>query len=225
MKYGSQKSIPFKIDLLLIACWCTVILLLGNISRLGFSGWFSFLYVPACILVVYFLGVVYRPPKNDSSIIGIPLYYSVVLRMLAIVINAAYIFAGIPQLGPVVIAVDIILLAGYIGIVFFSTLYQRSLPAKTKKLQSNMSFSSTVSRTLGGLLAEADDPDILKALTSLKEKVDYSTNSSQSAVDEPEILSALNGLQEMISGSADKEEIISAVSRVGNLWKARNTKL
>ena len=225
MNTNGKKAISLQIGALLIVCWCAVVLLTGNISRLGFSGWFCFLYIPVYVAAIYYFGTVYKPPKNDSSTIGIPLYYFFILLFLAIAINAAFLFAGVQQLGPFVITADIILLAIYFGIVLFASVYQKNLPVKIRKGQSNISFSSTVSRTLGTLLAEADDPEIRKALVGLKEKVDYSTNSSQYAVDEPEILSKLDELQEAIHGSKSKEEVVNAISSIGSLWKARNTKL
>lgn len=225
MNTSGKKALSLQTGVLLIVCWCAIILLISNFSRLGFSGWFSFLFVPVCVAVVYFFETAHKPLKNDSSTIGIPLYYSFLFLFLSIAINAAYIFVGLQNFAPYVIAADIILLAIYIGIVLFASFYQRKLPAKIRKVQNNTSFSSTVSRSIGVLLAETSESDIHKALVDLKEKVDYSTNTSQYAVDETEILSKLDELQDAIRSSKSKDEILNTISKIETLWKARNTKL
>ena len=65
---------------------------------------------------------VHSIPKNDSSLIGIPFYYSISFIGIAVLINGAYILAEIKSVGSLVIAADIVILAAYLAIMIFSYL-------------------------------------------------------------------------------------------------------
>ena len=224
MNNSEHGKISLAIGILTAVAWCAIALIAGKVSNLGFGGWFSFLYVLICIGVIVCCNTLFRAPKNDSSTFGTPQFYSVLLLVLSVGINAAYIFTEKKEFTPYVIAADIVLLAIYLGVVVISAVYQRNVAEKVEKVQGNTAFATTVSRSLGTLLARADDPEVHKALADLKEKVDYSTNSTQNTVDEPQILSGISKLQEAIC-AGQKEEALAAIKDIGFLWTARNTKL
>ena len=221
----NDKKLSIPVGALLLIAWCAIILILGNVSKLGFSGWFCFLFVPVCFAAVFYCTSFYKPIKNDSSAVALPIHYSAVLIILAVIINAAYILVGVKEAGPFVIAADILLLVAYLIIALFASRYLQNLPNKMRKVERNTSFSVTVSKELGTLLAQADDPVVHKALVGLKEKVDYSTNSTQGAFDEAPILAKIDELRDAVANKEPSEKITALVSDITSLWKARNTKL
>ena len=224
MNNRENGKISLAIGILTAAAWCAIILIVGKTAHLGFGGWFGFLYVLVCVGVIVCCNTMFRAPKNDSGTLGIPQYYSVMLLILAVLINGVYIFTERKNLTPYIVAADIVLLAIYFGIIIFTSVYQRDLTVKVNKVEGNTAFATTVSRTLGTLLAQADDPEVHKALAGLKEKVDYSTNSTQNAVDEPQILAGISKLQDALNAN-NKDDALNAISEIGSLWAARNTKL
>ena len=225
MKKIFQKGLSFQFCVLLLIAWCAVILLLGHVFRLGISGVFCFLYVPACILLVYYQLKDYKPVKNDVGTVGIFLYYSWVLLLLAYVINAVYIFVGNKKLSAFVITADIILLIVYIAIILLGTTYQNRLSNRVQKVQKSTAFSSKVSHEIGVMLSGASDPIIHKELADLKTLIDYSTSADTSGIDEAAFYSEFEKLSTMISTQSDMTEIIKEISKVEALWKARNARL
>ena len=225
MKTNDRIRFSTAVAGLLLIAWCAIIFLVGNITKLGFYGWLSFLFVPACLAAVLYCTAFYKPIKNDSSAVALPIHYSFVLIFLAVVINAAFIFAGVKEAGPFVIAADVLLLVAYLIMALFAYAYLQNLPNKMRKVERNTSFSITVSRELGTLLAQVDNPELHKALAGLKEKVDYSTNSTQGTYDEAPILAKLDELKNAVASKGDTEAIKELISDVTTLWKSRNTKL
>lgn len=222
---ADDKKISVITAGLLIAVWCAVILILGNVSELGFSGWFCFLFVPVCVATVYCCVNIYKPVKNDSAAVALPIHYSLVLIFLAIIINAVYILAGNKAAGPPVIVVDILLLAAYLAITLFSHSYRQNLSNRMGKAEKATAFSVSFSRELGAILAQTADPSSHKAVAELKEIVDYSANSARGVPDEAPILLKLEELKIAVSNKESSEKISSLASELTSLWKVRNTRL
>ena len=225
MRINEQHRISFVVTVLLIVAWCAVILLLGNIDTLDIYGWLSFLYVPVCLTLVFFCSVIYKPIRNDSSVVGLPIHYSLLFLILAVLINAGFIFSGVKPAGPFVIAADVLLLVVYLLIALFSYAYLRKLPGKMKKAEQNTTFSVYVSKEIGSMLAQVDDTVLHKELKHLKEEVDYSTNTTQRTIDETVIVKKLEELKAAISKKDSSEKISDLISETASLWKARNAKL
>lgn len=222
MKKNLPKDFLFQICMLLMIVWCAVILLLGHVFRLGIGGVFSYFYVPVCIVAVYIQAKKYKPPKNDSGTVGIYFYYSFVFLILAIIINAIYVFIGNRKLSLYIIAVDIILFAAYFAIVLSGAVYKNSLPNKIQRVQEITAFPASVSRKVGIMISGASDPEIHSALVELKRSVDYSSDTGGIDFDEVVFCSELDKLNKMIDERGDKGEILKEISTVDSMWKARN---
>ena len=218
-----RKGILYLIGILIAIAWSAVILLIGNPSRLGGSGWFAFSYVLLGIAVAIICFAVHNNPKNDSSLVGIPFYYSVCYIGIAILINGAYILGEIDSLGSLVIAADIVILVAYLAIMIFSYLHQVRLPQKIKEVEKQTAFSSSVSSTLGAMLSNTNDAIIHKALLKLKEKVDYSTNTTRTNTLNTEISSKLSEIRAALDGGINREKIIELIEEMTSLWNKRNT--
>ena len=225
MKRVNNKVFSFQLGIGLIIVWCAVILLLGNINRLGPGGWAAYFFVPVCIAIACLKGISVTAPENDSSFIGVSVYYSLAFVILAIVINGIYIFMGKASLTRAFIAADIILLAIYLMYFLFVFLYQKNLADKVLRVRTNTEFSADISKKIGKMLAETTDRDIHKAMVRLKESIDYSSNSTGIGVDESVIRATVNNLQKLMDEKADKQEIERAISDVERAWKARNARL
>ncbi len=210
---------------ILCAVWCAAVLFFGNIGLLGFSGWFSFLYVPVCIAAVLFCTYYYKPLKNDSGAVSLPIHYSLVLLIFAVVVNAGYIFAGQKAVWPFIAIADIVLLAVYLIIALYACVYLDNLSGKSRKAEQNTRFSVTVSRELGAMLAQVEDPGVHQALAGLKELVDYSTNSTRQAEEEVPILSKLDELKSAMGNGQASEDAMRLIGELTSLWKTRNSKL
>lgn len=225
MEKVNRKHIPFQIGIGIIFLWCAVILLLGQISHLGVIGWLCFLFVPVCVAVVYFGGIAYKPLRNDPTAIGLSLYISWGFLALAIIINGSYIIVGNKLMGGFTVAADLILLAIYLGLILFSSIYQQNLSDRMIIERGNLEFSSELSRSVGGMLAGSPDPDIHGALASLKEIIDDSTNSVRSTQIDATIRSETELLKQMIDEQAEKEDILKEISKVADLCKKRNASM
>lgn len=130
-----RKGILYILGILIAIAWSAIILLIGRPSRLGGSGWFAFAFVLVSIAVAIICFTVHSIPQNDSSLIGIPFYYSISFIGIAVLINGAYILAEIKSVGSLVIAADIVILAAYLAIMIFSYLHQEKLPQKIKEVE------------------------------------------------------------------------------------------
>ena len=221
----NRKNIPLQIGIGIIAVWCAVILLLGKVSRFGLIGWLCFLFVPVYVAVVYFRGIEYKPLRNDPSAIGISLYSSWCFLALAIIINGCYIFIGNEVFGRFAIALDIILLVMYLGLGLFISVYQQHLSDRMVIEQGNQEFSSELSRSIGGMLADSSDPEIHKALANLKEVIDNSPNSVRNTPVDSLIQSETVILRQLIDDQSNKEDILKEVTKVTDLCKKRNTNM
>ena len=137
-------------------------------------------------------------------------------------INGAYILAEIKSVGSLVIAADIVILAAYLAIMIFSYLHQEKLPQKIKEVERQTAFSSAVSSSLGAMLSNTNDADIHKALLKLKEKVDYSTNTSRTSIFNDEINTKISEIRTALVNGTDKEKIIKLINEMGTLWNKKN---
>ena len=225
MKMINKQSYSLAIAALLLVAWSAVILLLGNVTRLGIYGWISFLFVPVCLITIAICTVFYNPVKNDSSAIAIPVHYSAIFLILAISINAVFILLGITEIGPFVMTIDVLLLVAYCIIAIFGNLYLHRLTTKTQKVENNTAFSTSVSRELGTLLAQIDEPELHRTIAMIKEDVDFSTNSTQGTYDETIILSKLNTIKEAVVNKTDPSVIQTLITEFSALWNSRNSRL
>ena len=66
------------------------------------------------------------------------------------------------------------------------------------------------------------DPDIHQALKSLKEKVDYSSNTTKKTLLCMEITDKLASVRASIERKSDKSEVILLVEELGSLWDKKN---
>lgn len=225
MRIDSKRGLSILVGALLIICWTAVVLIIGKPEVFGFAEWFSFLYVPVCVLVAWILHLSYASPKNDAGTIGIPIYYTMLLIALAIFISAAFIFSGYHHAAPFVIAAEIILLIVYFAIISMSVLYRERLPKKVFRSEEDTAFHTSVSHSLGTMLSVSSDKEIKNALLELKEIVDYSTNASSQGTDEREIIEKIGQIETLMRSGENMDSVMKAITDANHLWKARNAKL
>ena len=217
-----KKGVLYLMGIFAAIIWSAAAFIIGNPSKLGGSGWFSYAFVLVSIAVAVTCFSLHTAPNNDSSLIGIPFYYSILFVGLSVIINGAFLLTGTISIRPLIIVADVILLVVYLAIILFSYLYHERLPQKIRKAENQLSFTSSVSNTLGSLLAMCADPDTHQALKSLKEKVDYSSNTSKEPQLNIEITDKLASVRASIERKADKNEVILLIEELGSLWDKKN---
>lgn len=72
------------------------------------------------------------------------------------------------------------------------------------------------------MLSNTNDADIHKALLKLKEKVDYSTNTSRTSIFNDEINTKISEIRTALVNGTDKEKIIKLINEMGTLWNKKN---
>lgn len=217
-----RKGVFSLIGLLAAITWSAIILLIGHPNNLGACGWLSYVFVLVSIAVAVACFSFHRTPQNDSSLVGIPFYYSIAFVSISVIINGIYILAEIKSLGVLAIAVDIVLFVAYLGIMVFSYLYQERFLKRIENVETRTTFVTSCSAAIGVLLSESADPDIHNALVKLKEKVDFSSNITKSPALISEISEKVSEIRAAIESSDEKADILKLIEELGNLWNKKN---
>ena len=209
---------------------CTVF---ANPSKFGSGGWFSFIFVLVSIAAAVFFSCLQSPPTNDVGVTGIALYYSVGFVFVSVLINALFIFlAAVPAkmeaskalevFGKLIVAADVIILIVYLGIMLFFSYFMERHSNAVKEVRTQVKYSSFVSSSLGDILSLAEDKEIHQALLKMKEKVDYSTNTSNTDYLNNEISDQLTVIRRLVCENGSKEEALRQIRELGVLWSRKN---
>ena len=221
MKNANRKNTSLLISVLVVVIWVVLVITLSDFTRLGFSGWLAFLYVPVSVAVIYYCISAQNTIKNDSSTLGIPIYYSAAFLAVAVILNGSYLLLGSEGMRPIIIALDVILLAVYFILMLAAGRHIDNVNRRIEKSEEITATTTMISKELGKSLALAEDKEIHQAILSLKEKVDYAGNSRKSKEDEAILRKARELSNSLVHGD-DKETVLQLVNQLGRLWAARN---
>ena len=221
MKDRKKNNSALFICLLLAVVWIVLVLLLTKFTRLGFTGWLGFLYIPVSIALVYYCISVQNIIKNDSGTLGIPIYYSAIFLVIGIILNGSYLLLGSERLRAILLALDIVLLAVYVILMLAAGKHIDNVNARIEKSEKNTATASFLSRELGNALVLTNDKELHQELLHLKETIDYTGNSGKRSDDEV-ILSKVNELKNALSDGTDRETVLGLINQLDRLWTVRN---
>ncbi len=213
----------------LAVIWLAAGLIIGNAVKIGINFWGGLAAGLIAIIVSVVLTVLRPVKSNDATteVNTVPYAFSFIYIILSMIVNVICMLMADSRKGFVIlIAVNVVLLA--IFAYLFTTASQSALSVaeKTEVVSAKTNNTANFSMMLASLLGIAKDEEVKKAIYALKQKVDYSSNTSQSFTREieNEFEQALQTVGDAIRQDREKNEIIEAIKSAEGIWNDRNTR-
>ena len=157
---------------------------------------------------------------------ALPVVISFSYMFLSLVFNIVFMVKKQGVHGRELIAINVLLLLGFILSIYFASGYRDRVSAQVELTAAKTVNTTEIVSLAARLLSQADDEDIKKRLYKFKEKLDYSSNISQEfTVDsEEKLMELLRNIGRELSDGASKEQILSDIDSAEKIWSMRTAK-
>lgn len=214
------------IELLMFIGWCVVVLVFADYDRAGFYFWggFGFGFLSFIVAGVSLLLIKMKNNRNTAEINYIPVYYTAVYLLVAIIINTYFVFRVTGKFNVILVVLNSVLLVAFIAIRLYTDSFVARVDEQTRQSAEKLRPIASISSQLATILSITTDTDIKKQLLKLKEMVEYSSNVAQEFLDNSQnlFLFQLNQIQSLIVEHKDKDEINKKIQEATATWKTRN---
>ncbi|MDO4753569.1 MAG: hypothetical protein Q4A41_01070, partial [Bacillota bacterium] len=111
------------------------------------------------------------------------------------------------------------------GLGFAGVRYTERTQSRAEELQAKTVNTTRLSKQVAHLMLMSSDDGVKAALKNLKERVDYSSNTSteNSVEHEADFSEALLGIEHAIAGKEEQSAILEKIDAATKIWSARNT--
>ncbi|MBR5968985.1 MAG: hypothetical protein IK016_01420 [Lachnospiraceae bacterium] len=165
-----------------------------------------------------------RRRRNLTEVRALPVLFSAVYLLIALIVNAVFLLnMGDSQIRMQII-INTVLLAFFAVIFIGSGEYLRHVEVQTEKVIEKTGQLSDISMRLGSIISLSKDEEIKRRVLSLKEKVDYSGNITQSKTADlqNEFGALLMRIEETVQVSGSSEKVSALIDEAERIWSARN---
>ncbi len=224
----TNKSFTICISALAVI-WIVGCLVFADFEIAGFYYWGGFVGGLITLLAVLLVTTL-CPPKGNRATTEIgfmPVIFGGIYLLISLGINSKFLLmmtGGV--FNKVLVILNVICLAAYLLAVYFANQYAARVVAQSDALLSKTANGVNLGVQLASLLSVVKDPDVKQKLHKLKEKLDYSPNTSQNFTNELEadFSNALQDIRNMLD-TASKEEILEKIDQAERIWNDRNAKI
>lgn len=215
------------IELLLFISWCVVVLVFADYDRAGFYFWggFGFGFLSFIVAGVSLLRIKTNNNRNTTEISYIPVYYTALYLIVAVIINTYFIFRVEGKRNVILVVTNLVLLVAFIAVRLYSEDLVSRVDEQTIHSAEKIRPITSISSQLATILCVTTDPDIKQQVLKLKETVDYSSNVSQGFSENSQnlFLLQLNQIESLIVEHKDKDVISKKIQEATVIWKTRNS--
>lgn len=226
MSKQTIKLLILNVAVLLV--WLISVLIFTDFSSVGFSYKCGIIFAIIAVIVASISITMIRPETNINliEINSIPVVTTYGYMVLALIINTFFVIANNMGNNRIPVAVNLILLVAFVAFRIFTNSYGEQVDSQVAEVTEKLSSYKDIRNLMGDLLNCVEDPDIKKAVVSLKQQVDFSGNLSNDNVYDIEtmFISNIEGIIAKISAGSDKEDILNSIKEADGLWKKRNIK-
>ena len=127
----------------------------------------------------------------------------------------------------VLIAANILLLLVFILTIYFASGYKNRVSEQVEIAEAKIANTTEIMSLVARLLSQTKDEEVRNKLYTFKEKIDYSTNVSQSfsVENEEKLMEKLRSIGSELNDGASKERILSDIEDAEKIWNMRNAKI
>lgn len=215
------------IELLLFIGWCVVVLVFADYDRAGFYFWggLGFGFLSFIVAGVSLLCIKTNNNRNTTEISYIPVYYTVLYLIVAVIINTYFIFRAEGKYNVILVVSNLVLLVAFISIRLYSEDFVTRVDEQTRHSAEKIRPITSISSQLATILSVTTDSDIKQQLLKLKETIDYSSNVSQGFSENSQnlFLLQLNQIESLIVEHKDNDVISKKIQEATTVWKTRNS--
>lgn len=206
--------------------WTAVVCILADFDDAGFYFWGALAFGLVSFILVIIMQYVTNSVKdrNTTEAVGVLEVYSVIYLVLSIAVNTFFAIKLDGEYGKVLVIINMVLIVAYV--------LEMSAAGKNVeriKTQAEVSVQKTsqvrnISIQLGKLLGIISDQELKSKVYALKEKVDYSSNMSQTAFayEEENMLQLLYATEQLVL-AGDMQGATAKIDQAEVVWNRRNS--
>ena len=225
-----KKQFVLVIYAILTVIWLAVCIGFTSVVSTDSNYWIGFIAGVLGIIAATILTVLIPMKMNDSiteinsihSLIGFGYVFIVlVINIVCMLLNNSNVIIAI------LITSNVILLAAYIYFAYLASHSAMSIAKKVELISEKTNNTAVFSMMLASFISIAQDQEVKAKVYTLKQKVDYSSNVSQSFTKEleEEFERALQTVGDDIKQGKGKDETISDIEYAERIWNDRCARL
>lgn len=222
--------------IMVAVAWLVCGLLFANYKSPSFCYWggfgFGLMVIAAVCLANYVLKSRNKAPIEVNVL---PTVISFGYLIIGIAFNVRFMISrpGIYEMQgtgifeKVLIAANILLLLVFILTIYFASGYKNRVSEQIEIAGGKIANTTEIMSLVARLLSQTKDEEVKDKLYAFKEKIDYSTNVSQSfsVENEEKLMEKLRGIGADLNNGAPKEHILSDIEEAEKIWNMRNAKI
>lgn len=225
-----KKQFALGIHAVLAVIWLAVGLGLISVVSTDSNYWIGFIAGIIAIIVAAVVTLL-RPMKMSDSMTEVNSVHYVIGFGYVLIVFVINIICMLLENCNVIIAIlissNVILLAVYVYFAYLSAHSAMSIAKKIETVSAKTNSTAVFSMMLASFIGIAQDQDIKNKVYALKQKVDYSSNTSQSFTKEleDEFEQALQTVGNDIKQGKDKNEILADLESAERIWNDRSARI
>lgn len=224
MKNFIKKNTFFLVWLIFMAIFNVIALAVPDLSECSTLFWWGFAFINIAFVAV---AVVSFALKMDNTKIFNNVFFAYALSIgyfaITLIYNVILMFVNE---GNAIWAIvpNVVIVLVYVALMIVSNRAVTHMSEDAKVVQEKVGNLRVNVVKISTLLYKVTDADVKKALTNLKETLDYSDPMGVAATAdiEAEFEGSLDVLKELISSGTEKEGVLNAINDSLALLKARN---
>ena len=225
---SKSKVLPIIIGAMAII-WCVWLVLYADFDHVQIAFWVAagfglISFVLAAIGLVLFDR---QANRNTTEISMIHVFVAVIYLLVSVAFNTIRVLPMEGEEITLTVVTNLIMIFLFFVISYGVSRNEKAVETATEKSAEMLKPITMISNDLANVLSISSDTEVKKQLTSLKELVDYSSNSSQNITGDYEYMftNQIGQIRELIVTGAGVEEIKSKIAEAENTWKMRNSSL
>ena len=226
MEKKAFSSVYFAAQGIICATWIIILFISVDLDSVGFYFWggvvFGLIANAISAYMCYLVNA--KTDRNTTEASGILTVISVGYLFLATILNSVYAIKQEGEHDKFLIILNLVLTAGYvIGMMSAGSNVERIRQQVELSIEKTTN-TNQISMQLGKLLGIVSEQSLRAKIYSLKEKVDYSTNVSNSnaVYNENNIIYALQEV-ELLVMNMNYDEADKKIAQIEIMWNERNS--